>query len=174
LCVGQVHDVQNEKKKTVTLKKYMQVLNDKTAELISCAMYIGASIGGGSNNLIENLEIYGINYGLAFQLKDDLLDLENNTGKPLGTDLKNKLPTIISILINESDNQKLKRKIQSKTIKYKNIKRLSKKIKLSKEYSKAIEILNKYIKNANDSLKNIKDSDYKKMLIKSTYKLSIR
>jgi octaprenyl-diphosphate synthase len=75
----------------VTEGRYLQVISDKTAALISCACQVGAMLGEGHNGEVEALGSYGQNLGMAFQITDDLLDLtgeEDVTGKAPGNDIR--------------------------------------------------------------------------------------
>ncbi len=61
----------------------------KTADLIAAAITAGGILGGGTEEQIRSLKIFGQNIGLAFQVIDDILDIEGKTvdlGKPAGSD----------------------------------------------------------------------------------------
>ena len=76
---------------------YLSILNGKTAELCACSCRLGAEASGASSDLAERLEEFGRDLGLAFQIADDLLDLEGTeatVGKSLGTDFEQRLPTL--------------------------------------------------------------------------------
>lgn len=68
----------------------------KTGALINCAVTIPAINVGVDSNIIEHLNRYGSNVGLAFQIHDDILDIEGETsiiGKPRGSDENQNKPT---------------------------------------------------------------------------------
>jgi octaprenyl-diphosphate synthase len=70
---------------------YFRLIADKTAALLSAACQLGALAGGQSDAEIERFNEFGEKVGLAFQIRDDILDLlgdENNTGKPIGNDIR--------------------------------------------------------------------------------------
>jgi geranylgeranyl diphosphate synthase, type II len=75
----------------------------KTGALIEASIYTGAVLGDGSHQQIERLRIYAKNIGLAFQVADDILDVEGDPavmGKSVGTDQargKNTYPALIGI-----------------------------------------------------------------------------
>ena len=75
----------------------------KSGALIVASIYAGAVFGGGVQKEIEQLTIYGKNIGLAFQVTDDLLNVEGDptlTGKAVGTDdrlHKNTYPSLVGI-----------------------------------------------------------------------------
>jgi len=90
ICEGQQYDVDFEKRDTVEPEEYLEMIRLKTAVLLACALKTGAWIGGAGEEDAQNLYDFGINIGLAFQLKDDLLDVygdEATFGKKIGGDI---------------------------------------------------------------------------------------
>ncbi|HBZ56320.1 MAG TPA: polyprenyl synthetase, partial [Syntrophobacteraceae bacterium] len=90
---GQVIDLECESRDAdLTMVEYMHV--HKTGALISSSLEIGALLGGGSSQQVRQLTSYGHHFGLAFQITDDLLDIEGDAavmGKTPGSDAaKNK------------------------------------------------------------------------------------
>lgn len=91
---GQVIDLECENRKVdLATVEYMHI--HKTGALLSASLEIGAVLGGGSVQQIQMLKTYGHHLGLAFQITDDLLDVEGDVeqmGKMPGSDLaKNKM-----------------------------------------------------------------------------------
>lgn len=86
--------------------EYMHRL--KTGALIRAACKIGAVAGGASENEISKITDYANYLGLAFQVKDDILDVtavESDLGKPTGSDEKNNKLTYVTLLgLEESEN----------------------------------------------------------------------
>ncbi len=78
-----------------TVAELNYIHNHKTADLISGALLAGALVAGADQRLLEALRTYGSFFGLAFQIKDDLLDLQGDAsllGKSVGKDQReNKL-----------------------------------------------------------------------------------
>ena len=99
---GQMRDIASEgiQLEIEALKK-MHAL--KTGALIEASIHTGAVLGDGSQEQIECLKIYAENIGLAFQVVDDILDVEGDPavmGKSVGTDQtrnKNTYPALIGI-----------------------------------------------------------------------------
>lgn len=90
ICEGQQYDVDFETRNDVKAEEYLEMIRLKTAVLLGCALQIGAWIGGAGEEDAQNLYDFGINIGLAFQLKDDLLDVYGNEatfGKKIGGDI---------------------------------------------------------------------------------------
>ncbi len=90
MVLGQALDIRAEGKKIDT--SLMEIIHKhKTGELLRASVTTGAILGGGTDNDIESLDIYGKNIGLAFQISDDILDIEGNTeelGKQTGVDVE--------------------------------------------------------------------------------------
>jgi len=99
---GQMLDIASENK-AFTLDKLEYMHSLKTGALIEAAIYAGATLGGGSAAEIKRLRSYAKNIGLAFQVRDDILNIEGDAavmGKSVGTDKirkKNTYPLILGI-----------------------------------------------------------------------------
>lgn len=90
ICEGQQLDMEFEKRNDVSIDEYIEMIRLKTAVLIACGCQMGAIIGGADDEDAQNLYDFGKWVGLAFQLKDDLLDVygdEANFGKKIGGDI---------------------------------------------------------------------------------------
>lgn len=90
ICEGQQLDMEFESRTNVTADEYIEMICLKTAVLLAAGAQIGAILGGGSDEDAANLYNFGNAIGLAFQLKDDLLDVygnESNFGKKIGGDI---------------------------------------------------------------------------------------
>ncbi len=104
---GQVLDLQSEGKNIdyETLRKLHSL---KTGELFRAALKIGAILSDMSEAGLAALDNYADNFGLAFQITDDILDIEGSedmTGKPVGSDEKNHKTTYPSLLGLEKSHQ---------------------------------------------------------------------
>ena len=100
MVLGQVLDLQGEGK-SLELKAVEEIHRHKTGALLRVAVRAGGILGGGSDDEIAALDRYAAALGLAFQIKDDILDLEADSetlGKPAGSDLKLEKATYPSLL----------------------------------------------------------------------------
>jgi geranylgeranyl diphosphate synthase type II len=91
VCEGQQLDMDFERRDDVVLVEYKEMIRLKTAVLLSCAMQIGAVLAGASDNDSQRMGELGEHLGLAFQLRDDLLDAfgdPDKVGKQVGGDLR--------------------------------------------------------------------------------------
>ena len=85
---GQVVDMESENKE-IGYDELVYLQQHKTGALIKASCLMGAIIGGADEELKNKLELYAKNIGLAFQIKDDILDVEGDgevLGKPIGSD----------------------------------------------------------------------------------------
>ncbi len=81
VCEGQQLDMNYESEIGVSIPDYFTMVHLKTAVLIGAALKMGAIIANASEEDIENIYEFGINIGMAFQLKDDLLDVFSSVDK---------------------------------------------------------------------------------------------
>jgi octaprenyl-diphosphate synthase len=90
VCEGELCQGLEQGNLGLSEKTYFDLIDGKTAELIACCCRLGALFSGADPKVVESLSRYGRQLGLAFQIADDLLDLEGDevaTGKSLGSDL---------------------------------------------------------------------------------------
>ena len=76
---------------------YFKIISDKTASLLSTCCEVGALATTSDDNKIKAMKEFGENLGIAFQIRDDILDYIGTTkvfGKPLGADIKEKKLTL--------------------------------------------------------------------------------
>lgn len=90
LIAGQMADIQNEGKK-VSRSTLEYIHNNKTARLIKLPIRFGCYLANASDDDLKHMELFGEKLGLAFQIVDDILDIEGNQktlGKTIGKDAK--------------------------------------------------------------------------------------
>lgn len=90
ICEGQQMDMEFESRKDVTDVEYLEMIRLKTSVLLAGSLKMGAILAGASTEDAQSLYDFGINLGVAFQLKDDLLDVYGNPevfGKNIGGDI---------------------------------------------------------------------------------------
>ena len=75
VCEGQQYDMDFEIQAEVDMESYLKMIEYKTAVLLGASLKIGAIIAGSSDREADALYEFGRNIGIAFQLKDDLLDV---------------------------------------------------------------------------------------------------
>lgn len=108
VCQGQQYDMDFESRTDVTVEEYIEMIRLKTAVLLACSLQIGAMVANASKEDAKHLYDFGINIGLAFQLKDDLLDVYGDSGrfgKPIGGDILNNKKTFLLIKAYQLSNE---------------------------------------------------------------------
>jgi len=89
------------------LTHYLKVVADKTGSLIATSARFGAMMGGASLEVVETLTRFGELIGVAFQLADDVIDIASESGesgKTPGTDLREGVPTLVTLHVMASSN----------------------------------------------------------------------
>ncbi len=107
---GQVVDIENENKKDVSLDDLIYMHAHKTGALIKAATVCGGLCGECDDAELSILAGYSAKLGLAFQIKDDILDVIGNeelVGKPIGSDLGNGKNTFVTLLSLEEAKKSL-------------------------------------------------------------------
>ncbi len=97
LSSGEMLQIEKNLTKKMDEETYFKMISRKTGSLISSACELGAITSSGKTEDREVMRAFGDNLGIAFQVKDDLLDLVGNeleTGKETGADIKKNLMTL--------------------------------------------------------------------------------
>lgn len=97
ICDGEVLQLQALGNLDLSLDAYVEIARKKTASLFAASALCGAIMGGGETPETAALRAFGEAFGIAFQMRDDLLDVtadERSLGKPVGNDLAERKTTI--------------------------------------------------------------------------------
>lgn len=100
VCEGQQMDMDFETRIDVSAAEYIEMIRLKTSVLLGCALEIGALVGGASKADADHLYQFGMHVGIAFQIKDDILDLyadPEKFGKQVGGDVIANKKTILHL-----------------------------------------------------------------------------
>jgi geranylgeranyl diphosphate synthase type II len=183
VCEGQQYDMNFETAKNVTIQDYLKMTRLKTAVLLGASLKIGAIIANAGNHEKEEIYNFGVNIGLAFQLKDDLLDVFGNElkfGKKTGNDIITNKKTYLYLeafeLANGETLQLLRKyfgdtKIE-KNKKIKVVKEIYEQLKVKEYTEKEIE---HFYSEALKNLETINVKDERKAVLKSfAEKLMVR
>jgi len=107
LCTGQIMESVGPEDGIDPVKHHLQVLADKTGSLIATAGRFGTMMAGANEETIDIMSRFGEAIGVAFQLADDIVDIASDatqSGKLPGTDLKEGVPTLTTLIARGSDN----------------------------------------------------------------------
>jgi len=90
LSEGEIMQLDNAQKHSISEEEYLKMINKKTATLISVCSEIGAISVNASPEIIEKCRLFGKYLGYCFQIKDDIFDYfdNKNIGKPTGNDIR--------------------------------------------------------------------------------------
>jgi heptaprenyl diphosphate synthase len=108
LVIGQIMETQGPRNGEDPLDHYMQVVADKTGSLISASARFGAMVSGAPSDIKETLTVFGEKIGIAFQLADDVIDIASESfesGKIPGTDLREGVPTLVTLNVMKSNKR---------------------------------------------------------------------
>jgi octaprenyl-diphosphate synthase len=111
ICDGEVLQLQALGRFDLPADRYIEIARKKTASLFAASAECGAIMGGGDRSTVAALRDFGEAFGIAFQIRDDLLDVsadERSLGKPAANDLterKTTLPLIAALASGDGEFQ---------------------------------------------------------------------
>ena len=153
-------------------EEYMEIIVSKTAELTAASCAGAAMIAGAGNEETENLRKFGLNFGIHFQLVDDLLDYtlsEEQFGKPVGKDLREgkvTLPLIYALLkMDKNDLHRFKKMFMDHKTDEKDYEDLIRMVRDSENIKRVRAEAMTFMEKAFASLKKFPESLYKEELI---------
>jgi len=92
---GELLQIEKARRLDINEDVYYEIIRQKTASLIASCCAVGACSVGSNTETIQKMHAFGEKVGIAFQIKDDLFDYgEDEIGKPLGIDIKEKKMTL--------------------------------------------------------------------------------
>jgi octaprenyl-diphosphate synthase len=106
LTEGEILQGRHRRDPAVTIADYDEIILRKTASLFAAGAKTAAHLAGATPAVVETMATCGRHVGLAFQMRDDLLDVEGHpaeTGKPRGIDLRDGNPSLPIVLALERD-----------------------------------------------------------------------
>ncbi len=104
---GQQEDIEFENREVVTEENYIAMIAGKTSAMFETCARTGAILSDADQDTVDNMAKWGLNFGLAFQLMDDLIDITGDTetlGKPAGSDIIQGKMTLIAIHAKSTDS----------------------------------------------------------------------
>ena len=176
LVIGQIKETQGKSEGLSQIDHYMKVVADKTGSLIATSARFGALLSGASMEVVETLTKFGEKIGVAFQVADDLLDIastETASGKTPGTDLKEGVPTLVTLFVmadNDSADKVLIEKL-SKPISEEDLSGVIQELRHHKALKKVQDYLSNVAKEANQLLVDLPNGPAKSALENLTFAL---
>jgi len=167
---GELLQIEKSRRLDITEDVYYEIIRQKTASLIASCCAVGASSGGASQEVVNMMHSFGEKIGMAFQIKDDLFDYgEQEIGKPLGIDIKEKkmtLPLIYGLTqAGWSEKRKIIKIVKNESDNPKKVKEVIEFVKGSGGIEYAVKAMHRYREDAMNLLKELEDTPYKRSLI---------
>ncbi|PIF03622.1 MAG: hypothetical protein CSA63_01565 [Propionibacterium sp.] len=105
LVQGQIAETAGPVEGQDPLQFHMDVIAGKTGSLIATSAVFGGMVGGADEESLAALDRFGEEIGVVFQLSDDIIDITSDeTGKTPGTDLREGIPTLPTLLLAASND----------------------------------------------------------------------
>ncbi|MBQ3844250.1 MAG: polyprenyl synthetase family protein [Bacteroidales bacterium] len=172
---GEIFQLEKAKKFDISEDDYYQIIEKKTASLIASCCAIGAISTGATPEQAQAMRQFGINAGIAFQIRDDIFDYQpnNHSGKGYGNDIREHKMTLplIHILKNSSAIERtlIISKIRLSGKRQKTIDSIIRQANEKNSLQYCEEKMNFFIQQAENQLNNIKDCDSRTALKQLLY-----
>lgn len=108
MSIGEIEQIRDFNNWDQGLRHYLRRIRRKTALLIAVSCQLGAIATGAPDSAVRSLYLYGYNVGMAFQIRDDILDFtgdEKTLGKPVGSDLRQGNITLPALYMHKQSAQ---------------------------------------------------------------------
>ena len=181
LARGQIQDVGNNQNVNLTEKKYLSIIDAKTAELFRISCFLPTIITDQDKRTQKIFNDFGFNFGMAFQLSDDVLDYfgdSSQMGKSVGKDFFEGKVTYPVIHCFKKSDKKSKKIIAKLFFKRKRSKKdlavLLNLMKKTNTYKSSIEFVRKYAEKAKTNINKFEGNKYKVYLDELVDHLIIR
>ena len=171
LVIGQIMETQGAAKGLTPLEHYLAVIADKTGSLIAASARYGGMISGASSDVIESLTKFGEAMGAVFQLADDIIDLASDSkesGKTPGTDLREGVPTLVTLHVLESkdkNDEELKKKLSGPIKDEVVVNQVIKTLRTHRAMDQSREVIQRYAAESRKHLENLPSGKAKDALI---------
>ena len=181
LARGQIQDVGNNQNVNLTEKKYLSIIDAKTAELFRISCFLPTIITDQNKKTQKIFNDFGFNFGMAFQLSDDVLDYfgdSSQMGKSVGKDFFEGKVTYPVIHCFKKSDKKSKKIIAKLFFKKKRSKKdlalILDLMKKTNTYKSSIEFVRKYAEKAKTNINKFEGNKYKVYLDELVDHLIIR
>ncbi len=168
---GELLQMEKARKLDITEEVYYDVIRQKTASLIAACCAIGASSSKTDADVISRMREFGLNVGMAFQIKDDLFDYGTfEIGKPTGIDIKEKkmtLPLIHALKqVGKTERKRVINKMKKSAKQPKFVTEVIDFVKAHEGLEYAIKAMDRYHQKALEILDTFPETPYRQSLQK--------
>lgn len=163
--------VAQERYKRVKMKDYLEMASKKTAKLLEASCLLGGLCAGASAKEQKALGGYGFNLGMAFQVRDDILDIfgeEKGFGKKIGKDIEERKGgnAVILFALKELADSELDELLHRDQLEDSDIKRAIEIISQTQAREKALQLCRSYTEQAEKALKDLPAGSNREMMKK--------
>ena len=168
MCEGEIAQIARRNDSDISEGEYLSIIEGKTASLFSACCRIGTLTDGTAGHLGDALARYGLNFGMGFQIVDDVLDVtgkEKELGKPVHNDIRDgrlTLPIIRALREAEGTD----RTHLSSAIKNRDNNLIMQLVNRHDGIESSIETACQYVRKAQNELNHLQDSPYKEGLLR--------
>lgn len=167
---GELLQMEKARRLDVSEDIYFEIIRKKTASLIAACCATGAASAGAGSDTVERMRLFGEHTGVAFQIRDDLLDYESAgaTGKPAGLDIRDRKLTLSLIRLvskcSASEKRWIMRTIKQFSTDPARIRKLVGMVREAGGLEYAREKMNEYREKANGIIGGFPASEYRDSL----------
>lgn len=173
ICEGEVDQYKDRFNINISVMSYLKRISRKTAILFSSACALGAYAGKCPPGIARKLAKFGLYYGMAFQIRDDLNDYLSDTGKegkPVGNDIARgiiTLPAIYALRNSEELRGVISKAFEKRDrLSTEDVLKIAKLVRNHGGIDFAKDTLYSYVKKGMEELKGLPDNNYKTLLEK--------
>jgi len=156
----------------ITYEDYLKMVKKKTGALLRTSCQVGAILANAFREEIKLIEDYGLNIGIAFQIRDDILDIfgeEEKFGKKIGKDIeeRKKGNTVLLFALKElskKEGNEISKILKKEKIEKNDIKRVISLVNKTKALEKSQKLAESFIQKAKDSLKKLPQNKWNQLL----------
>jgi len=166
---GELLQMEKARRLDIDEDVYYEIIRRKTASLIASCCAVGASSSGSANGQVTKMRQLGEYVGMAFQIKDDLFDYgEDEIGKPLGIDIREKKMTLPLIYALSKASWMEKRRItnivRNEGDKPKKVKEVIRFVKEAGGIDYAKQAMERYYRKSMEMIETLPESNYRSSL----------
>jgi heptaprenyl diphosphate synthase len=166
ICEGEVDQLQSRYTEDVSVLRYLKRISRKTAVLFSLSCQVGAVEANCRYETIRHLRKFGHDFGMAFQITDDLLDFsgnQNEMGKPLYSDFMEGVYTlpIIYAMQNEEYKGKMASYMGREDLTEEEVREVGRLVEESGSLEKSKQLALRYLERCNESLSYLPNNSAK-------------
>jgi len=159
--------IKRERYERVTMEDYFEMVEKKTASLLVAACRAGGAVAGVEKEGLRQLEDFGRNLGIAFQVRDDFLDIfgeEEEFGKQIGKDIMERKGGNAVVLFALEESDELSPLLEKERIGEREVREAMRIIESTHAKERTEEMAREYIEKAENSLYNFPQNEYRDIL----------